>query len=220
MISTTRISTSVNPGRAGLGRAMHPSWPPIRATSKTAGRPVSSRPAVKFTATPLQVPWHDTVRATPDRAHLARQPLRIEGQGAQELRRAARLRNVLEPRGELDQGRLAEGRAHEADAYGQTEGRAHRHVDDGVAHDRRRSRAADGEVVAIDQVRRPGRVVGRGDDRMEVVLREQQVDAFRGAEQLIGGYRVVVRDPERLYRRLAGNVERLRELEDLLPEEL
>src|SRR5256712_11753481 len=136
------------------------------ARSKTAGRPVYSRPAVKCTAPPLHEPWHDTLRATPDRADPARQASRIEGQRAQELRRAARLRNVLEPRSELDQGRLAEGRAHEADAYGHTEHEAHRHVDDGVAHDRRRSRGADDEVIAIDQVRRPGRVVRRGDDRV------------------------------------------------------
>src|SRR2546428_2420155 len=111
---------------------------PSSATKKRGGGPVRTPPAVTLTATPLQELWHDTVRATPDGADPARQALRIEGQGAQELRRATRLRNGLEPRGERNQHRLAEGRAHEADAYGHTEHEAHRHVDDGVAHDRRR----------------------------------------------------------------------------------
>src|SRR3989454_1170125 len=137
-ISTTSISTSVNPGRARVGRAIHPSCPPIKATSKTRGGLAPAAPLVTFTPKPLQVPWQHTVRATPDRADLARQPLGIERQRAQELRCTARLPHMLEPRGELNQGRLAEGRAHEADAYGHTEHEAHRHVDDGVAHDRRR----------------------------------------------------------------------------------
>src|SRR3989442_617273 len=102
-----------------------------------AGRPVSRRPAVKVIAAALHEPWHDTSRAMPDLPDRAWQALRLEGQRAQELRRAARPRNVLEARGEPDQGRLAEGRAHEAEADGHTEREAHWHVDDGVAHDRR-----------------------------------------------------------------------------------
>ena len=74
-------------------------------------------------------------------------------------------------------------------------------------------------MVAIDQVCRPRRVVGRGNDRLEGVLHQQEVDAFRGAEQLVGGERVVVRDPERLVGGRVGHVELLGELEDFLAEE-
>src|SRR6266704_4896900 len=107
-------------------------------TAHVAGRPVCGRPAVKVIATALHEPWHDTSRAMPDLPDGPWQALRLEGQRAQELRLAARPRNVLEARGEPNQVRLAEGRAHEADADGRTEREAPWHVDDGVAHDRRR----------------------------------------------------------------------------------
>src|SRR5439155_708004 len=108
-------------------------------------------------------------------AHLAlAPPLRwrscAQRKRVEELRDGPRLGGGLEAGRELDQGRLAVCGAHEADADGQSERRAHRHVDDRVAGDRRGRRARAKEVVAVDEVGRPGWGAGLGDERVEAAV--------------------------------------------------
>ena len=59
----------------------------------------------------------------------------VERQRVEKLRHETRVHGVLEARAQLDQCRLAEGRADEADADRQTEAIPHRNVDDRIADD-------------------------------------------------------------------------------------
>ena len=69
-----------------------------------------------------------------------------------------------------------------------------RHLDDRVAGAAARPEVAEHEVVAVEQVRRPGRVVGGADHRVEVELRQRGVDAVH-AGGLVDGQRLVVGHP-------------------------
>src|SRR5215469_5868916 len=74
-------------------------------------------------------------------------------------------------------------------------------------------------MIAVDQVGGKRRTIGRGDDRLQVVLLQQEVNAFRGAEYPIGGNGLVVRGSQRCGGVRIRDVEGLRQLEDLLREE-
>src|SRR5262249_12541668 len=79
-----------------------------------------------------------------------------ERQRGEELGHDARVHRVLEAGRQLDQGRLAKGRADEADSYGQTKTVAHGNVDDAIDNDRGPRRSPKDEVIAVDQVSGPG----------------------------------------------------------------
>src|SRR6516225_5575446 len=70
------------------------------------------------------------------------------------------VRDGLEPRGERNQLSLAEGRAEEGDAHRNAEDvrRGHLHVR--IAARCPETRAAEHEVIAVHQIRRPGRTIG------------------------------------------------------------
>ena len=127
----------------------------------------------------------------------------------------------LEPRGQLDQRRLAERRSEEADAHRHTEHARRRHLNDRVARPARQTRAGEKKVVGEDQVTRPAGTVGRRNDRVEVELAERGVEAH--ARIVVEGQRLVVSQPAenrlRIVARVrAAGIHRLRELKDLLEE--
>ena len=85
----------------------------------------------------------------------------------QELRRLAMPAGLLVREGEADEARFAPGPPHEQDPDRQLAHPAGRHRDAGIAGDRCRRRAAAGDVIAIHQIRRPGRSQRRHDDRIQ-----------------------------------------------------
>src|SRR5437868_13461817 len=124
--------------------------------------------------------------------------LGVERQRREELRRLARRGRMLEAGRELDQGRFAERGAHEGNADRNPKREAHRHVDDRVADDGRGCRAAEDEVIAIDQVSGPGGRIGWRNERVQMVLAQQQIDALGRAKQGVLSQRLVVRESQRL----------------------
>src|SRR5207237_6162459 len=99
---------------------------------------------------------------------------------------------------------------------------ARRHLYDRIPRRRGQPRRAEDEVVSVDQVRRPGRVVGGRDDGIQVELCERGVDAV-DARVVVDRQRLVVRDgilaiAQRL-RRVWIGVQRVRQIEDVLVEE-
>src|SRR5688500_8049281 len=102
------------------------------------------------------------------------------------------LRALLEGVGELDEGRLAPGATHEGQADWQTPGVARRDGDEWVTRHRGWRRAGTHEVVAVDQVDGPGRAAGWCDERVEVVLVHDRVDAFGAGETVARGERLKV----------------------------
>src|SRR5262245_27577028 len=79
------------------------------------------------------------------------------GQVIQEARHNARPGCVLKAGGQLDERRLAESGAKEADSHGQAKEIAQRNVDDGIASDGGQVRGAKEEAIAKDEIGRPGR---------------------------------------------------------------
>src|SRR5207302_7471474 len=114
---------------------------------------------------------------------------RDERQFGEELGLATRLYNVLETRGKLDQGRLAEGCPQKADADGEPEGEARGNADLRITHDRRGRRACKDEVIAVHKIGRPRGCAGGRDDRVEVELLKHRVDPEWAANLAISGER-------------------------------
>src|SRR3989440_8641798 len=147
--------------------------------------------------------------------------LGVERQRREELRRLARRGRVLEAGREPDQDRVAEGGAHKGNADRNPKREAHRHVDDRVADDGRGRRAAEDKVIAIDQVSGPGGRIGWRNERVQMVLAQQQIDALGRAKQGVLSQRLVVRESQRLNHvsGVGAHRERLGQIEDLLGEE-
>ena len=88
---------------------------------------------------------------------------------------------VLEAGGQLDQGGLGPAAADEVDPDRELAERvAAGHGQVGVAGHRRRGRAAEQEVVAVDQVGGPGRAGGEAEDGVQVEAVHGRVDALAG----------------------------------------
>src|SRR6516225_3433565 len=83
----------------------------------------------------------------------------------------------LEPRSQRNQLRLTEGRAEESDAHRNAEHVRRRHLHVRIASRRAETRAAEDEVIAEQQVRRPGRVVGGRYHRIEAEPFDRTIDA-------------------------------------------
>src|SRR5262252_4666690 len=83
----------------------------------------------------------------------------------------------LETRGQRDQPALAEGGAKEGNAEWNPKHVGGRHLHVWIAARGAETRAAEHEVIAIEQIRRPGGVVRRRDHRVEIELRERRIDA-------------------------------------------
>ena len=110
---------------------------------------------------------------------------RVVADRRDEVRRDAYLGRLLERIGEADQRRLVPAAADEGDAERERPDVACRHRDVGIAGDRCRARRPDerrevAAEVTVDRVGDPGRAVGRGDDRVEVVRGERVVDRRLG----------------------------------------
>ena len=93
----------------------------------------------------------------------------------------ARLRGGLVSRRELDQSGFAESCPEEANAERHAKYYARRNLNNGVTWRRGQPRRSEDEMVTIDQVSRPGRVIGRGDDCIEVKLADGCVAAAQSA---------------------------------------
>src|SRR5215469_3906757 len=111
-----------------------------------------------------------------------------------------RLREGFVAGGELDQRRLTEGGPEEADPERYrytgdrtryTGDRTRRHLHDRIAPGRRDARGSEDEVVAVEQVGGPRRIVGRRHDRIEVLRIERRIDVVL-REGLVGRQRLVV----------------------------
>ena len=128
----------------------------------------------------------------------------------------------LETRGELDEGRLAERGAEEADAHRHPEHVRGRDLDDRVTGTSGEAGAREDEVVRHDEVGRPRGAVGRRDDGVEVELAERLVDAVDPGVVVDRESLVVGHSTERglrVVRRVGtARVHGLSELEDLLEE--
>src|SRR5215472_10504681 len=97
----------------------------------------------------------------------------------------------LEPRGERNQLSLAEGRAEEGDAHRNAEDVRRRHLDIRIAARSPETRAAEHEVISVQQIRRPCRTVGRCDYSVEVKHTQRLIDT-KDREVLVGRERRVV----------------------------
>ena len=129
------------------------------------------------------------------------------------------LRGCLVSRGELDQRRLAERRAEEADAQRHAEHHARRHLHDGISGRCRQSGRAEDEVVAVEQVGRPRGVVRRRDHRIEMELSDCRVNAVH-AGVVVDRQRLVVRQAAELRLRIVRpRGEGVAKLEEVLVEE-
>ena len=85
------------------------------------------------------------------------------------------MRRLLEGEGQRDELRLAEREAHKGDIDRQPEGEARRHTEEWKPRTRRRARACEDEVIAVDQVGCPGwAAVAIGKTRVRVSYREIQ----------------------------------------------
>src|ERR1700694_563911 len=104
---------------------------------------------------------------------------------------AAHVGSRLEPRGELDERRLADRRAEETDAHWHAKRHARRHLHDGIPFRGRQARGPVDEVIAVEQVGGPGGVVGSADYRVEMELAQRGVDSM-DSEILVLGERLVV----------------------------
>src|SRR5215467_2144312 len=129
------------------------------------------------------------------------------------------LREVLEPRRQLDQRRLAECGPKEADAHRRSEDANSWDLDDRVATGRRDARRAEDEVVAEDEVGRPCGVVGGGDESTEVLAAQRPVDVLL-SPGLVGRQRLVVGLPAKGRLRVVRTRRHaVAEIEDVLVEE-
>src|SRR5205807_7602538 len=100
----------------------------------------------------------------------------------QVLGRATNLRRLLEGVGEFDESWFAKGSSHEGDADWKIKDVAGRDVDSGIASKRGWLRAASKGGIAVDQVNQPGRTAGGHDQRIELVLVHNRVNAFLSRE--------------------------------------
>src|ERR1044071_1054631 len=82
----------------------------------------------------------------------------------------------FEARSELDQRWLAKGRAKEAHAKRRTKYDTGRHLPNGIARSGGEARRSKDEFIAVEQVGRPGRVIGRRDDCIELELTQGRID--------------------------------------------
>src|SRR5215467_7293969 len=113
--------------------------------------------------------------------------------------RGRELRQVLgalvvyrfEPRSQGDQRRLAEGRAEEGDPHRNAEDVRRLHLHIWIAARSPETRAAEHEVIAVQQIRLPGRTVGWRYHSVEVEHTQRQIDAL-DREVLVGRERLVV----------------------------
>ena len=103
------------------------------------------------------------------------------------------LRHRLESGRQFDQGRLAECCSKKADTERNSQHHSCGHLNNWISRRGRQTRGPEDEVVAVDEVRRPGRVVGRAHDRVEVELRDRGVDPVHAGE-VIDRERLVVRE--------------------------
>src|SRR5438132_8646722 len=145
------------------------------------------------------------LRVLPLPGRLQRRAVRVRRRDvAGERRLRSRVGLRLESRGELDERRLAERGAEEADAHRHSKDVRGRDLDDRVARASGEAGAREDEVVRHDEVGRPSGAVGRRDHGVEVELAEGRVDAVRSGvvidrEGLVvghsaeGGLRVVRR---------------------------
>src|SRR5947209_9395176 len=108
------------------------------------------------------------------------------------LWRAPRPRGVLKGIGQPDQRWLAEGPAHECDAYGQAEGKTRRHVDRRVACQGRWLRAPAFTGIAIYQVDEPGWAICRHHQGIQVVTIHHRVDTLLARKPVVLGQRLLV----------------------------
>ena len=88
----------------------------------------------------------------------------------------AHARGRFEAGGELDQGGFAKCGAEKAEAERRAEDDAGRHLHDGISRSGGEPGGTEDKVIAIDQVGGPGRVVGRGDDSVEMELADRPID--------------------------------------------
>src|SRR5215469_14981612 len=104
-----------------------------------------------------------------------------------ELRQVLRslVRDGLEARGERNQLSLAEGCAEEGDAHRNAEDVRRRHLDIRIAARSPETRAAEHEVIAVQQIRRPSRTVRWRYHSVEVELTQRPIDAL-DREVLVG----------------------------------
>ena len=104
------------------------------------------------------------------------------------------MRDGFEPRCQLDERGLTERRAEEADTERDTEHHSRWHLHDGVAGAGRKTGAAENEVVAVEQIRGPRRVVSGSDDSIEIIIKPEDIrtDTYRSSGK--GGQHVNTTD--------------------------
>ena len=100
---------------------------------------------------------------------------------------------LLERIRQPDQRRLAPRAPDEREIDRQAPRLAHRHADARISRHRGRRGAPAGEVVAVDQVGRPGRIAGRRHDGVELVLVHDRVEPLAPGEAAAGVERPPVR---------------------------
>src|ERR1700732_1385287 len=109
---------------------------------------------------------------------------RRQSDRGQEARGLTGLCRLLERIGECDQCGLAPSASEKGDSYRQSENESRGHIDVGISGDSSGIGAASGDVIAIDEIRDPGRAPRGSNDSIEMVLVHQGIDAF-GSRQLM-----------------------------------
>src|SRR6266446_1214288 len=124
----------------------------------------------------------------------------------------------LESRGQFDQSGFAECSPEEADSERHAEHHTCRHLNDRIPRRRCKTRRTENEMIAVDEIGGPGRVVGRRDHRVELKPAERRVDAIDPG-QSIYVERLVVGHPVEYWLRIVGSgCERLCLLKQILIE--